>query len=166
MELQKETMNHRIIAAGALVGALFSWGVAHASTYSCPDMAQAVQVGACPSDEELRYTFSGYCSDDAKAYRGETDVCTSFPAYRALKNVALFESRDGGFDGYLSCSASPRERQKAQALSMALVRQGSLTKLVCTYTNAQTLTLRTRAQCQVNVKECGPDGTACQATCN
>lgn len=158
-------MNHRIVVAGVCLLGLFFGGVTHAEPLTCPDMAQAVQVGACPSEEELRYTFSGYCSDDNKAYRGETDVCTSFPEYRALKNVALFESSDGGFDGYLSCSASPRERQKAKAQSMALVRQGTLSKLVCSYSNVQTLSMRTRLQCQVEVSDCGPEGTACRATC-
>lgn len=160
-------MKHRTIlvaVCGAI--ALSFWGSAHAAIWTCPDMGQAVQVGACPSEDELRYTFTGYCSDDNKAYRGETDVCTSYPAYRAMKNVALWESRDGAFDGYLSCSASPRERQKALAQSMELVRQGKMTKLVCSYSNAQTFTLRTRAQCKVDVKECGPGGTACQATCD
>lgn len=159
-------MHHRTILAAAWAIGVMIAGAAHAAALSCPDMGQARQVGACPSEDELRYTFSGYCSDDNKAYRGETDVCTSYPAYRALKNVALWESRDGAFDGYLSCSASPRERQMAKAQTLELVRQGKINKLVCTYSNLQTLTLRTRAQCRVDVKDCGPEGTACQASCD
>jgi hypothetical protein len=63
---------------------------ANAATLACPDLAQAVQVGACPTDEQLKHTFLGFCSDDAKAYRGETDVCTDFERYRQMKNVALW----------------------------------------------------------------------------
>lgn len=50
--------------------------VAMAAAVACPDLATAVQVGACPAEEELKYTFTGYCSDDARAYKGDTDVCT------------------------------------------------------------------------------------------
>ena len=44
--------------------------LAAAATVACPDLAGAVQVASCPAEEELRYTFSGYCSDYGKAYRG------------------------------------------------------------------------------------------------
>ncbi|MDT8991299.1 hypothetical protein RQP54_10550 [Curvibacter sp. APW13] len=159
-------MKHRWIVLAASVWCMLASTGASAATLACPALAQARPVGACPSEEELRYTFTGYCSDDNKAYRGETDVCTDYQQYRALKNVALWESGDGNFDGYLSCSASPRERQKAKAQTMELVRQGKLTKLVCSYSNNQTLTHRTRAQCSVEVKDCGPEGSACRASCD
>ncbi len=48
-----------------------------ATTVACPDLAAAAQVASCPAEEELRYTFTGYCSDDGKAYKGskeETDA--------------------------------------------------------------------------------------------
>jgi hypothetical protein len=51
-------------------GLLLLSALTHAmgATLPCPDLQTAVQVAACPSDEELKYTFMGYCSDDAKAY--------------------------------------------------------------------------------------------------
>ncbi|MDP2135755.1 MAG: hypothetical protein Q8J99_19300, partial [Sulfuritalea sp.] len=63
-----------------------------ATVVSCPDLATAVQVAACPAEEELSYTFTGYCSDNSRTYKGDTDVCTDYQAYRKLKNVALWES--------------------------------------------------------------------------
>ena len=93
--------------------------LAFAATVPCPDLAQAVQVGACPAEEELKHTFTGYCSDDAKAYKGDTDVCTDYRRYRALKNVALWESRDGSFQGYVSCDLSPAPVRDARAARKA-----------------------------------------------
>ena len=140
---------------------------AKAATLSCPDLATAVQVGTCPTDEELKYTFTGFCSDDARAYRGETDVCTDFQRYRKMKNVAMWESDDGVFDAYVSCEF-PKDAFKAANLSgVRLVKQGKLTQLICSYANGARFTYRTRAQCTV---DSGADCTAtpggCKATCD
>lgn len=35
-----------------------------AETLSCPQLTTALQVGNCPDENELQYTFTGYCSDD------------------------------------------------------------------------------------------------------
>ena len=54
-----------------LIILLFLFGIgaaARADDVSCPTLTAAVQVAACPSDEELRLTFVGYCSDDARGY--------------------------------------------------------------------------------------------------
>lgn len=119
-------------------------------TLACPDLRQAVQVGTCPSDEELRYTFTGYCSDDAKAYKGETDVCTDFQRYRQLKNVALWESADGAFDAYVPCDLTSDAVKQAGLARITVGKQGSLTQLVCSYANGTRFTHRTRALCTVD----------------
>ena len=62
-----------------------------------------VQVNACPTEEELQYTYTGYCSDNAMAYANKTDSCVRYEDYRKLKNLARWESKDGRFDGYVSC---------------------------------------------------------------
>lgn len=146
--------------------ALLSHGVAAATTLGCPDLSQATQVGACPSEEELQYTFSGYCSDDNKAYRGETDVCTDYQRYRALKNVALWESIDGRFDGYVSCALPPATVRAAKAQGMQLFKQGKMNRLVCSYPQGLTFTHRTRAQCVVEAARCSGGDAQCQARCD
>lgn len=155
-------MKKRFVAAlflSALVGSVL------AAPLGCPDLAQATQVGACPSEEELQYTFTGYCSDDNKAYRGETDVCVDYQLYRKMKNVALWESADGRFDGYVSCELPAAAVRSAQAQNLQLFKQGKLSRLVCSYTEGFQFTHRTRAQCQVDATACAAGATGCKATC-
>jgi len=154
-----------VVPGGVLVllGLVAALPVAVASTLVCPDVAKAVQVGTCPSDEELKYTFTGYCSDDAKAYKGETDVCTDFQRYRQLKNVALWESADGVFDAYVSCEL-PKDTLKGARLASAKVSQrGKLTLLTCSYGQGINFVHRTRAQCTLDSS--ATQQPAGQATC-
>ena len=139
---------------------------AQANSLTCPDLATAVQVGTCPTDEELKYTFTGYCSDDARAYRGETDVCTDFQRYRKMKNVAMWESADGVFDGYVSCEL-PKESLKAAKLSgMRVGKQGKVTLLICSYGNGVSFNYRTRDQCTVDSgADCSANAASCKASC-
>lgn len=74
-----------------------------AGQYACPDLAAARQVNACPTEDELKHTYSGFCSDDKKVYGGETDNCIRYADYRAMKNNALWESADGA--SMLMCPA-------------------------------------------------------------
>jgi hypothetical protein len=90
-------MRSSLIAVALLVGPATT--AAKGETLFCPDLAAAVQVGACPSEEELRYTFTGYCSDNARLYDPDTVTCSDYKHYRRLKNVALWESRDGSLPG-------------------------------------------------------------------
>lgn len=155
-------MKKRFVAAlflSALVGGTL------AAPLGCPDLAQATQVGACPSEEELQYTFTGYCSDDNKAYRGETDVCTDYRLYRKMKNVALWESADGRFDGYVSCERPAAAVRSAKPQALQLFKQGKLSRLVCSYGEGLQFTHRTRAQCQVEAAACAADGSGCKARC-
>lgn len=136
-----------------------------AATVSCPDLATAVQVGACPAEEELRYTFNGYCSDDAKAYKGETDVYTDYQLYRKLKNVALWESADGVFNGYVSCDRAPASVKSAKVSGVRVGKVGKMTQLVCSYGEDIRFTHRTRAECKAEgAADCV--GAACKANCN
>ncbi len=137
---------------------------AMAATVPCPDLATAVQIGACPAEEELKYTFTGYCSDDAKSYKGETDVCTDYRLYRKLKNVALWESADGFFNAYVSCDLPPASVKAARASAVRVARQGKMTLLVCNYAEGVNFTWRTRAECKVN-GGAACTGAACKAIC-
>ena len=58
-------MNHPLIALALTLGAALP---ALADTLVCPDPASAVQVATCPSEVELKYTYTGYCGNDARMY--------------------------------------------------------------------------------------------------
>jgi hypothetical protein len=139
---------------------------ATAASVACPDLATAVQVAACPADEELRYTFTGYCSDNNRSYKGDTDVCTDFQAYRKLKNVALWESADGNFNAYVSCDRAPAAVRALKPVAIRVARQGSITQLVCGYGEGLSFTWRTRATCRVDsTADCRDKPLACKADC-
>lgn len=138
-----------------------------AGTLSCPDLATVVQVGACPSEEELRYTFTGYCSDDAKAYRGETDSCTDFALYRQIKNVALWESANGDFSTYVSCELPKGALQQGKVSAVRVGKAGKITQLVCSYSNGVNFIHRTREQCTVDAAaDCAANAASCKARCD
>lgn len=130
---------------------------ASAATMVCPDLSVAAQVNACPMEEELKYTYNGFCSDASKAYAKETDSCIRYEDYRAMKNVALWESKDGEFSGYVSCDLPAAKVQVLKSTGMKVEQQGKLTKVVCSYPQGVSFTHRTKATCSV-------DGA--KATCN
>jgi hypothetical protein len=139
---------------------------AFAETVSCPDLAQAVQVGACPSEEELRYTYTGYCSDNARMYDAKDDVCSNFQNYRKLKNVVLWESGDGAFSGYLSCDLPAARVRSAAATKIAVARQGSITRVVCTFGEGMVFSHRTKLACQAEGNGgCADNPGGCRASC-
>lgn len=140
---------------------------AGAAQYACPDLATAVQVNACPTEDELKHTYNGFCSDNAKAYAKETDSCLRYEDYRDMKNTALWESKDGQFDGYVSCGLAPAKVKALKATAMKVERQGKLTKVVCSYPNNVNFTYRTKAACVIDdAKACAADAAACKASCN
>lgn len=156
-------MNMKLALLTLVFGLLPS---AWAATVTCPDLAQAVQVGACPAEEELKYTYAGFCSDDTKAYKGETDVCTDYRLYRALKNVALWESGDGVFNAYVSCDLPAGKLKGAKAAAIKVGKQGKMTQLVCSYGDGISFTWRTRAECKVEAgANCAADPASCKASC-
>jgi hypothetical protein len=143
----------------------FLSATAHAAgTVSCPDLSDAAQVATCPSEAELRYTFTGYCADNARMY-DKDPACANEKAYRQKKNVALWESRDGAFQGYVSCDLPPASVRAASVSRIAVTRAGSLTRIACTYRDGIVFTQRTRAACTV-----AGDGSCatgdCKATCD
>lgn len=148
-----------VLIATAAAGAL-------AATVPCPDLAAAVQVAACPSEEELSFTFTGFCSDNARMYRQDADVCRDYQRYRALKNLALWESRDGVFQAYVSCDLPVAGVKAMRASGIAVAKKGEITSLVCTYGPGVVFTNRTREACKVDVKaDCAADADSCRATC-
>jgi hypothetical protein len=158
-------MNRRSLAL-ALFAASLSFSAAAASL-TCPDLAGAVQVNACPTEEELKFTYNGYCSDNAKAYANQTDSCIRYEDYRAMKNTARWESADGEFDGYVSCDLPAAQFKAFKATSMKVVAQGKLTKLVCVYPKGINFTFRTKQTCKlVDDKACVANAANCTAACD
>ncbi len=140
---------------------------AWAARLACPDLSAAVQVNGCPTEEELQYTYTGYCSDNAKAYARETDACLRYADYWKMKNTVLWESKDGVFSAYLSCDLPLAELKAMRPTTMKIERQGKLSKLACSYPQGVKFTYRTRENCRIdNEAACAADATACQATCD
>ncbi|MDK9724211.1 MAG: hypothetical protein OEL88_04925 [Sterolibacteriaceae bacterium MAG5] len=142
---------------------LFAANLAAAETLACPSLATAVQVGTCPTEEELRYTFTGYCSDNARMYGKGDDTCASYQNYRKLKNIVLWESADGEFHAYLSCDLPAAAVKEARATGVAVNKQGTMTRVLCSYGEGIAFAHRTRAACKVEAPSCA-DG-ACKVNC-
>ena len=137
-----------------------------AETIACPSLQSAVQVGTCPGEEELRYTFRGYCSDNKRMYDQGEQLCLDYGIYRAAKNVALWESSDGRFSGYLSCDTPKGARDAAQPIEVKVAVQGSVNQMSCIYANNDKLTHRTKARCTVAATACTSAAVACEASCD
>ncbi len=156
------TRSPRLLLA-LLLGSLFVASPARAESMSCPTLADAIQVAACPSEKELRYTFLGFCGDGARMYGGDIVTCANFENYRAAKNNALWESADGQFSGYLSCNVEPATIRASKAQRMHAERKGSLSRLICDYENDHRLVHRTKASCKVEAEDCSTG--ECRAVC-
>ncbi len=138
-----------------------------AETLSCPTLATAVQIGTCPTEDELKYTFNGYCSDNARMYGKDTDACTDYQHYRRMKNTAAWEVANGAFQAYVSCDLPAASVKAAEPSRIALVKQGKITQLVCTYRDGIVFSHRTRAECKIDGEGiCSTGTSACQASCD
>lgn len=147
------------LASAAL---LLAGATAAAETVSCPDLASAVQVAPCPPEEELRYTYTAYCADNARLYGKAAADCADFSAYRRIKNLALWEAGEGRFDAYVSCEPPAADPKAAKLAQMTVGRKGTMTHVVCHYGDGLRFTYRTKAQCKL-AEPC-TDG-ACKANC-
>lgn len=99
----------------------------------CPTLSNARPVGSCPSPQELKYTYIGYCSDNARMYAKDNEECADFELYRRLKNTVLWETVDGLFHGYVSCDLPVASVKTLTPENIAVVKQGNITRLICTY---------------------------------
>jgi hypothetical protein len=142
---------------------------AAAADIACPDLAAATQVAACPTEEELKYTFMGYCGDNARLYGQDAITCTSLENYKKLKNNALWEAAGGDFQGYVSCDLDPAAVKAAKPLRITVGKAdkaGKLTRIACEYDNEIVFAHRTRAACKVaGDGDCG-SGKSCKAACD
>jgi hypothetical protein len=138
-----------------------------AETLSCPKLSTAIQIGACPTEEDLKYTFNGYCSDNARMYGKDTDACTDYRQYRRMKNTAAWEAADGTFQAYVSCDLPAASVKSAEASRITAVKHGKITQLVCTYRDGIAFSYRTRAECKVEGDGmCSAETPVCRAICD
>ncbi|WP_068638066.1 hypothetical protein [Thauera butanivorans] len=157
-------MKFSLLLPPLLLGGALASSPAWAEPMPCPDLADAVQVAACPTDAELRYTFMGYCGDNARLYGADVITCASFDNYREVKNIAMWESADGRFSGYLSCNVAPASIHASKATRMHVERKNGLTRLICDYDNDHRLVHRTKAECTVEAEDCSSGN--CRAVCD
>jgi hypothetical protein len=156
-------MRLTLVAVALLLGATSTV----AGTLSCPDPSTAVQVGTCPTEKELQYTYTGYCGDNARLYDKDKITCATYDNYRRAKNVALWESRDGEFHAYLSCDLPKNALKDAKAERVSVNRQGKLTRVVCAYGEDITFVHRAKSECRVEGDgNCVANPAACKVRCN
>lgn len=138
---------------------------AAAAPVACPDATTVKQVNACPSMEELKYTFDGYCGDNARLYNPTDTTCETFENYRKLKDIALWESADGAFANYQSCDMAAAEMAKARPVKISVSQKKGLTLLRCDYSNGTYFVHRTRATCTLPAEGACPADGPCVAQC-
>lgn len=156
---------HSTLIALLLFGSTATIATASPEPLVCPDLSSAVQLAPCPTEEELAYTFKGYCSDNSRMYDRGTEVCTDYKLYREMKNIALWETRDGKFDGYVSCKLGSDALKAAKAQDVKVSKQGSVTRVACDYGNGLIFTHRTKAKCTADAANCATDSATCKAVC-
>ena len=84
-----------------------------------------------------------------------------------MKNTALWESKDGAFQAYISCDLPAGALKTLKPASIAVTKQGKLTRLACSYPEGILFTHRSKAQCKVQGDgHCAADPAACRADCN
>lgn len=133
---------------------------------SCPSLTEAVQVANCPSEEELQFTYTGYCSDNRRIYTKGPDVCKDYQLYRKLKNVVLWETKDGTFHAYLSCDLSPETIRQAKVSQITVGKDGKKTRIACSYGKDILFAYRSSETCRIeSAAACATDPTACKAVC-
>lgn len=149
-----------------LATAAFAQVPAAAQPLACPAPGALVQVAPCLPEAELRMEYIGYCSDNRRMYAGDTETCSSFESYVRVKHAALWESPDGAFQGYLSCTLAAGAMATLPPAALSITRQGTVTRVVCRYGEAASVVHRTKARCALqDAVACKADAATCRARC-
>ena len=134
----------------------------------CPDLARAEQLGACPSDKELRANYRKTCPTFMEK-RGE---CRPFETFARGKNKALWAAVSGTeeFLSYLSCATTAEAIKTSKPVSVTAkcdLKSGRC-EARCGYDNALTFNLRVKGACKTTPGQkvdCSKDPKACVVTC-
>lgn len=142
------------------------------SVFVCPDLSKAKQVGDCPTEADLKRYFKSTCGWANKPGKKKPDLCDSIEGYKLRKNIALWESGDQEFMGYLTCNTPPAEIKAAKSVRVAVSERAGIYKVACGYEGGLTLTYRTRMVCKIpgaepskSSSDCGPDAASCKVVC-
>lgn len=142
------------VAAAAAVLALAGGSAAAETVLACPRLVEAVQVGSCPSEDELRHRYSTTCSP----LQRRAGRCPGYSEFTDERNTALWEDAEGAFMGYVSCAVPEKVIALAKPLEIAVERRGPITSVACAYEGGVTLSYRTREECRI-------EGPGLQASC-
>lgn len=135
---------------------------------ACPDLAQAEQLGACPSDKELRANYRKTCPK----FLEKDGECKPFEAFARSKNKALWAavSGDEEFLSYLSCSQAVAtvKSSKPVAIDAKCSLKSGRCEARCGYENNITFNLRVKGVCKTATGQkvdCAHAPHACTVTC-
>ena len=145
------------------------------STIHCPDLSQARQLAECPAEADLKRMFKITCGFERDPDAEKPELCDSYTEYKRRKNVALWESADGEFMAYVSCSIPVQQVKQSAVTGITVSQKNGLYKVSCLYQGGTRFTHRTRSVCRIpGVKpqptvvirsECGPDAASCKVEC-
>jgi len=144
------------------------------TTILCPDISQARQVAACPTEDEIQRMFKASCGFERDPKATQPELCDTYAEFKRRKNSALWESSDGEFMSYATCAVPPAEIKAAKSSGVAISQKNGLYKIACNYEGGTVFTLRTRSVCRIpGVKSsltviraaCGPEASSCKVEC-
>ena len=170
--MHKRIKTKGLVYCVALIGMIFSFFApavqAGDVVLTCPDLAKAEQLGACPSEKELRANYRKTCPTFMEK-RGE---CRPFESFARSKNKALWAATSGDeeFLSYISCAQPALSVKAAQPVSVDAkcdLKTGRC-EARCVYANAITFNLRLKGACKTPTGqkvECSDDPKACVVTC-
>lgn len=136
---------------------------------TCPVLAEARQVGNCPTEAELDGLLDAVCADDP--------ICNdAFKVVKMRKNVALWETPDGNFAGYVTCAQPAEKARDSKLEKMQVVFRDAVNSVNCLYDKGVRLSHRTKADCALAdgrrskdgvpvTVDCLADAGACKALC-
>jgi len=135
---------------------------------ACPDLARAEQLGACPSDKELRANYRKTCPTFMEK-RGD---CRPFESFARGKNKSLWGALSGDeeFLSYLSCAQPALSIKAAKPMSVTAKCDLKSGRCIaqCGYQNNITFNLRVKGACKTSTGQkvdCSKDPKACTVTC-
>ena len=145
-----------------------------AATVACPDMKSAVRAGVCPTEEELLFHLQRLLQRQRPPLRqghGGLHRLSGLPEDEERRAV---ESRDGEFQGYVSCEMPESQLKALKPTAIAANKEmtggrgseRSINRLMCSYGEGIVFSRRSREECRVEAAEaCRTDAAACKADC-
>ena len=135
---------------------------------ACPDLSTAQQLGACPSEKDLRALYTATCPKLLQK-RGE---CKPFEAFARSKDKALWaaQSQNEEFLSYIQCKQTPEvvKASKAVRVGVKCDMKSGRCEARCGYENGVSFSLRVKGSCQTATRQpidCTDDPQSCVVKC-